>query len=168
MKPSCLSLPLLLALVPGLARAQGAFPTNAHATVTSAVSVAKLADLSFGATPIVAGAAATVLPQNGGAARVDYNEPTSVTAPAFLMLSGPSGSQLRIDLTCAQAAAASAPAPAAFTGGCAGGFTPPLSGNIGGSHYLYFGGVIGSAATNAAAAGTYAGSFAVTATYVAY
>jgi len=164
--------PIILALLLGVAlpvagRAQS-LPVNAHATVTSSVSIARLADLSFGAVALVPGVPATVSPANGGMARVDYNEPTTVTAPAFLMLGGPAGALLRVDLVCASHATATATAPVTFPAGCAGGFATPISGNVGGTHYVYIGGTLAAAASNAALAGSYAGSFSVTVTYVVY
>lgn len=156
-----------LALCPRPAAAQS-FPLNALGTVATAVTVAKLADLTFGATAIVPGAVASVAPANGGRARIDYNEPANVTMPNFVMIAGPGGAPLRVDLVCAEHATAAAPAPTLFVAPCAGGFTPPIGGNVGGTHYIYVGATISAGATASVPAGAYAGSFAVTATYVAY
>ncbi len=144
------------------------FSLNALGTVASAVSVARLGDLSFGATAIVPGTGAGVTPANGARVRVDYNEPTSVTAPNFIMIAGPGGAQLRVDLVCAEAATASAPSPTPFVAPCAGGFVPPVTGNVGGTHFIYVGGTIGAAASAAAPAGSYVGTFSVTASYASY
>jgi hypothetical protein len=166
MRPVVLAL-CLLALRPHQLPGQS-FSLNAQGTVASAVAIARLGDLSFGATAIVPGTGSSVTPANGARIRVDYNEPTSVTAPGFLMIVGPGGAQLRVDLACAQATTASAPAPIAFATTCAGGFIPPLAGNVGGTHYIYVGGSIGAAATATVPAGSYAGTFSVTASYVNY
>ena len=168
MRPSSRLLVLFALLpCPRPARAQS-FPLNALGTVATAVTVAKLADLTFGATAIVPGVAAAVAPANGGRARIDYNEPASVTMPNFVQIAGPAGAPLRVDLVCAQHTTAAAPAPTLFVAPCAGGFTPPISGNVGGTHYIYVGATISAAATTSVPAGAYAGSFAVTATYIAY
>lgn len=158
---------LMLAFWPLEVRAQS-FSLNGHARVASAVSLARLSDLAFGATAIVPGTATSVTPANGARVRVDYNEPATVTAPDFVMIAGPSGAQLRVDLTCAQDPSAAAPAPAPFGPPCAGGFIPPIAGNVGGTHYIYVGGTVAPAASVTVPAGSYAGSFAVTATYVNY
>ncbi|MDB4887295.1 MAG: hypothetical protein JWN79_2733 [Gemmatimonadetes bacterium] len=162
--------PLLMSLALLGSTGAGAqnYSLNAHATVTSSVSVAQVASLGFGSAAIVPGTAITVSAANGGKARVDFNEPTVVTVPAFLLLAGPFGSQVRVDLACAQATTASASAPTLFSSGCAGGFTPPLGGHVGGSHYIYIGGALSSAASSAAPAGSFTGSFSVTASYVVY
>ncbi|MDB4879284.1 MAG: hypothetical protein JWL60_730 [Gemmatimonadetes bacterium] len=163
--PLALPLALLLALPRSGARAQA---LNAHATVASSVSITRVADLAFGAVAITPGILATVTPANGGRARIDYNEPATVTAPAFVMLAGPSATQLRVDLQCAAHATSASSAPVLFPAGCAGGFSAPISGNVGGTHYVYVGGTVAAAASSAAPAGSYAGSFSVTATYVVY
>jgi hypothetical protein len=77
---------------------------NAHATVTSAVGVARLSDLAFG-TPIPPGTATSLTLANGARVRADYNEPTSVTAPDFIMIAGPAGALLRT-ISCARQPAA--------------------------------------------------------------
>jgi spore coat protein U-like protein len=141
---------------------------NARGTVASAVSVARLSDLDFGAAAIVPGIAASIAPANGARIRVDFNEPTTVTAPDFLMITGPAGALLRVDLVCAQAPTPGAAAPTAFVAPCAGGFVPPIAGNVGGTHYIYVGGTIAAPATTTVRAGSYAGTFAVTASYVNY
>lgn len=158
---------LMLAVWPLEVRAQN-FSLNARGTVASAVSVARLSDLAFGATAIVPGTATSVAPANGARIRVDFNEPTTVTAPDFVTIAGPGGALLRVDLACAQDPTPTAAAPAAFAAPCAGGFVPPISGNVGGTHYIYVGGTIAAPATSAVPAGSYAGSFAVTASYVNY
>lgn len=158
---------LMLAVWPLEVRGQ-VFSLNAGGTVASAVSIARVSDLSFGPTAIVPGTATTVTPANGALVRVDYNEPASVTAPDWITISGPAGALLRIDLVCAQDPTPSAAAPTVFAAPCAGGFIPPISGNVGGTHYIYVGGVIGAAATTSVPAGSYAGTFSVTATYVNY
>jgi hypothetical protein len=163
--------PLLLALTGALAplaaHAQS-FPLNAHGRVASAVSVARLSDLTFGATAIVPGTTATITAANGAAVRVDFNEPATITAPDFVMIAGPGGSTLRVDLSCAQSAAAASPTPAPFTTSCLGGYVPPIAGNVGGSRFVYIGGTIAANATVPLRAGSYAGTFAVTASYVSY
>jgi hypothetical protein len=131
------------------------------------VSIARLNDLDFWAA-IAPGTAASVSPANGARVRVDYNEPTTVTAPGFVMISGPAGALLRVDLACAQDATAAAAAPTAFGASCAGGYIPPISGSVGGSHYIYLGGTIAAGATTSVPAGSYAGTFSVTASYVSY
>jgi hypothetical protein len=158
---------LMLAVWPLEVRAQS-FSLNAHASVASAVSIARLSDLAFGGTAIVPGTATSVAPANGARVRVDYNEPASVTAPDFVMIAGPAGAQLRVDLVCAHDPSAAAAAPTAFGVPCAGGFIPPIAGNVAGTHYIYVGGTIASGASTSVPAGSYAGSFAVTATYVNY
>jgi hypothetical protein len=158
---------LMLAVWPLEIRAQN-FSLNAHGTVASAVSVSRLSDLAFGATAIVPGIAASVTPANGARIRVDFNEPTTVTAPDFVMITGPAGALLRVDLACAQATTPAAAAPTVFAAPCAGGFIPPISGNVGGTHYIYVGGTIAAPAATAIPAGSYAGTFAVTASYVNY
>ena len=158
---------LMLALWPLEVCAQN-FSLNARGTVASAVSVARMNDLSFGAVAIVPGTAAAVSPANGARVRVDYNEPTSVTAPDFVMIAGPAGALLRVDLVCAHDPTPSAPAPTAFGTPCAGGVVPPLSGNVGGTHYVYVGGVVGASSSASVPAGSYAGTFSVTASYVNY
>jgi spore coat protein U-like protein len=158
---------LLLALWPLEVCAQS-FSLNGHASVASAVSVARLSDLAFGATAIVPGTAASVAPADGARIRVDFNEPATVTAPDFVMIAGPAGSSLRVDLVCAQDPTPTAGAPTAFAAPCAGGFIPPLTGSVGGTHYIYVGGTIAVAASTSVAAGSYAGTFTVTATYVSY
>ena len=158
---------LMLALWPLEIRAQN-FSLNAHGTVASAVSVARLSDLAFGATAIVPGTATSVTPANGARIRVDFNEPTTVTAPDFVMIAGPGGALLRVDLVCAQDPTPSAATPTAFAALCAGGFIPPISGNVGGTHYIYVGGTVAPAASASLRAGSYAGTFAVTASYVNY
>ena len=155
------------ALIPVFAGAQS-FSLNAHGRVASAVSVARLGDLAFGVTAIVPGTAATVTAANGAVVRVDYNEPATITAPDFVMISGPGGSSLRVDLSCAQAAVASSASPAPFAISCLGGYSPPISGNVGGSRFVYIGGTIAALATVPLRAGAYAGTFAVTASYVSY
>lgn len=140
---------------------------NAHATVTSEVGVARLSDLAFG-TPILPGTATSLPPANGARVRVDYNEPTSVTAPDFIMIAGPAGALLRVDLVCAHDPTPAAAAPTIFGTPCAGGFIPPIGGNVGGTHYIYVGGVVSSSSSASAPAGNYAGTFSVTATYVNY
>jgi hypothetical protein len=164
--PRVIALALLL-LAPATVPAQS-FSLNAGATVTSAVTVVRLGDLSFGATAIVPGSGATVTAANGGRARLDYNEPAAVAIPAFVMLAGPGGTLLRVDLACAQATTSSSPSPTPFSAGCATGFTPPVSGDIGGTHYVYIGGSVSPASSSGALAGSYAGTFSVTATYTAY
>ena len=158
---------LMLALWPLEVSAQN-FSLNARGSVASAVSIARMSDLSFGATAIVPGTAASVAPANGALVRVDYNEPTSVTAPDFIMITGPAGVLLRVDLVCAHDPTPSAAAPTAFAAPCAGGFIPPISGNVGGTHYIYVGGAIGATLTTNVPAGSYAGTFSVTAMYVNY
>ena len=158
---------LMLAVWPLEIRAQN-YSLNAHGTVASAVSVARLSDLAFGATAIVPGTPASVTPANGARIRVDFNEPTTVTAPDFVMITGPAGTLLRVDLACAQDPTPSAATPTAFAAPCAGGFVPPIAGNVGGTHYIYVGGTIAAPATASIPAGSYAGSFAVTASYVNY
>jgi spore coat protein U-like protein len=158
---------LMLAVWPLEICAQN-FSLNARGTVASAVSVARLSDLAFGATAIVPGTAASVAPANGARVRVDFNEPTTVTAPDYVMITGPAGALLRVDLACAQDATPTAAAPTAFGVPCAGGFVPPISGNVGGTHYIYVGGTSAVPASSTAAAGSYAGTFAVTASYVNY
>ena len=141
---------------------------SARGTVTSSVTAVRVNDLTFGATAIVPGVAASVAPANGARVRVDFNEPTTVTAPNFVMIGGPGGATLRVDLVCAQDASAAAPAPTSFGTPCAGGFIPPVTGNVGGTHYIFVGATIGAAASATAIAGVYAGSFSVTATFVTY
>ena len=158
---------LMLAVWPLEVCAQN-YSLNAHGTVASAVSVSRLSDLAFGATAIVPGTAASVTPANGARIRVDFNEPTTVTAPDFMTITGPAGALLRVDLSCAQATTPAAAAPTAFAAPCAGGFIPPISGNVGGTHYIYVGGTIAAPATLPVPAGSYAGTFAVTASYVNY
>jgi hypothetical protein len=158
---------VLLTGTPVLASAQS-FSLNAGATVTSVVTVARLGDLSFGTTAIAPGSSASVTAANGGRARVDYNEPALVTVPPFVMIAGPGGTLLRVDLACAQATTAASAAPTPFASGCAGGYTPPISGDIGGTHYVYIGGAVSAASSSGALAGSYAGTFSVTATYTAY
>jgi hypothetical protein len=157
----------LLLSVPVAAPAQ-AFAVNAGATVTSAVTVVRLGDLSFGATPIIPGSGATVTAANGGRAQLNYNEPATVTIPAFVMVAGPGGALLRVDLACAQATTPTSSTPTPFSAGCAAGFIPPITGDIGGTHYVYIGGTVTSVASGGAGAGSYAGTFPVTAAYVAY
>ena len=157
----------MLALWPLEMSAQS-FSLNAHGTVASTVSIARLSDLSFGPTAIVPGVTASVTPANGAQVRVDYNEPTSVTAPDYVLIAGPAGALLRVDLVCAHDPGPSAPAPAPFGAPCAGGFVPPLSGSVGGTHYLYVGGVINPSSSMSVLAGSYAGTFSVTASYVNY
>jgi hypothetical protein len=158
---------LMLALWPLEMRGQN-FPLNAHGLVASTVTVARLGDLSFGATAIVPGTAANVAPANGARVRVDYNEPTTVTAPNFVMIGGPAGAVLRVDLVCAQDVSAASAAPVAFAAPCAGGFIPPMAANVGGTHFIYVGGTIAPASSLSAPAGNYAGGFSVTATFVSY
>jgi hypothetical protein len=158
---------LMLAVWPLEVCAQN-FSLNARGTVASAVSVARLSDLAFGAAAIVPGIAASVTPANGARVRVDFNEPTTVTAPDFVMITGPSGVLLRVDLACAQDPSPAAAAPTVFVAPCAGGYVPPIAGNVGGTHYIYVGGTIAAPATLTIPAGSYAGSFAVTASYVNY
>lgn len=158
---------LMLAVWPLEVRAQS-FSLNAHGTVASMVSVARLSDLAFGATAIAPGVVASIAPANGARVRVDYNEPASVTAPDFVMIAGPAGGSLRVDLVCAQDATPASATPTVFAAPCAGGFIPPLAGNVGGSHYIYVGGTIAVAASANVPAGSYAGTFTVTATYVSY
>jgi hypothetical protein len=160
-------LALACTLVPISATAQS-FPLNAHGRVASAVNVARLNDLSFGATAITPGTGAAITAANGAVIRVDYNEPATITTPDFVMIAGPGGSAVRVDLSCAQAAVASSPAPAPFPGSCLSGYAPPLAGNTGGSRFVYVGGAIAGAATLPLRAGSYAGSFTVTAAYVSY
>lgn len=156
-----------LAAAPRAARAQ-AFSANAHGVVATVVSLARLNDLAFGATAITPGVLTSVTPANGARLRVDYNEPASVTSPSFVMLSGPGGAQLRVDLVCAQATTAANPSPTPFTGPCAGGFVTPISGSVGGTHYVYIGGTVTGGSSSAAVAGSYAGSVTVTAAFVVY
>lgn len=158
---------LMLAVWPLEVRAQN-FSLNAHGTVASSVSVARLSDLAFGATAIVPGTATSVTPANGARIRVDFNEPTTVTAPDYLTITGPGGALLRVDLVCAQDPTPTAATPTPFAAPCAGGFVPPISGNVGGTHYIYVGGTIAGPATASIPAGSYAGSFTVTASYVNY
>ena len=166
MRPFALAA-LMLAGWPLAMRAQNV-SLNAHGTVASSVTAVRVNDLTFGATAIVPGVAASVAPANGARVRVDFNEPTTVTAPNFLMIAGPGGATLRVDLVCAQDANAAASAPAAFVNPCAGGFIPPIGGNVGGTHFIFVGATVGAAASAAAIAGNYAGSFSVTATFVSY
>jgi hypothetical protein len=158
---------LLVALWPLEMRAQS-FSLNAQASVASQVSVSRLADLAFGATAVVPGVTTSVLPANGALVRVDFNEPATVTSPNFVMIGGPAGATLRVDLVCAQDPSAGAAAPLAFPAPCAGGFVPPMAGNVGGTHYIYIGGTIVSASSTTVPAGSYAGTFSVTATFVSY
>jgi hypothetical protein len=132
------------------------------------VSVARISDLSFGATAIVPGTPASITAANGAVVRVDYNEPVTVTAPNFVIIAGPGGSTLRVDLTCAEAATAPSPSPASFPTTCLAGYAPPIAGNAGGSRFVHIGGAIAAAATLSVPAGTYAGTFSVTASYVSY
>ena len=166
MRPFSLAL-LMLALWPLEVRAQN-FSLYARGRVASTVTVARLGDLSFGATAVVPGTAASIAPANGARVRVDFNETTTVTAPNFVTITGPAGATLRVDLVCAQDVSAASAAPTAFAAPCAGGFIPPMSGNVGGTHYIYVGGTIAPAASLAAPAGVYAGGFSVTATFVSY
>lgn len=156
---------LLLALPPRAARAQN-FPANLHGTVSSLVSIARVNDLAFGAVAIVPGVPTTVAPANGALVRVDYNVPTTVTAPDFVMIAGPGGALLRVDLACASDPTASSAAPTPFANPCSGGVIPPLAGNVGGTYYIYIGGTVVASAAASVPAGSYAGSFSVTATYV--
>jgi hypothetical protein len=165
--PRILSLAVGTALCVAPAAAQNV-SLNAVATVSTVVTVSKLADLSFDATAVVPGMLATVAPANGGRVRIDYNEPTTVTIPNFVLIPGPGGAALRVDLVCAQHASATAAAPTLFVAPCAGGFVPPLGANVGGTHYVYIGGTITPAATTLVPAGAYAGNATVTATYVVY
>jgi hypothetical protein len=160
-------LALACALLPVTALAQS-FTLNAHGRVASAVSVARLSDLTFGAAAIIPGTAASVTAANGAVVQIDYNESANITAPDFVMLAGPGGSALRVDLTCAEATTASSAAPAAFPTSCLSGYAPPLSGNVGGRRFVYIGGSISAASTPSVRAGSYAGSFSVTASYIAY
>jgi hypothetical protein len=165
--PRVIAIALLL-LAPAMVSAQS-FSLNAGATVITVVTVTRLADLSFGATAVVPGTGATIPAANGGRARVDYNEPAVVTIPAFIMLAGPGGTSLRVDLTCAQATTSASASPTPFSSaGCPGGYTPPISGNVGGTHHVYIGGTVSPASSSGALAGSYAGTFSVTATYTAY
>jgi hypothetical protein len=157
---------IMLAFSPFELSAQN-FALNAHATVTSEVSIARLSDLAFGAA-ILPGTASSVAPADGARVRVDYNEPASVTAPDFVMVAGPAGALLRIDLVCAHDPTPAAVAPTVFAAPCAGGFIPPIGGNVGGTHYVYVGGVVSAGASAGVRAGSYAGTFSVTATYVNY
>ena len=166
MRPFSLAL-IMLALWPLEVRAQNV-SLYARGLVASSVTVARLGDLSFGATAIVPGTAANIAPANGARVRVDYNEPTTVTAPNFVMIAGPAGATLRVDLVCAQDVSAASAAPIAFAAPCAGGFIPPMSGNVGGTHYIFVGGTIAPASSLSAPAGSYAGGFSVTATFVSY
>jgi hypothetical protein len=166
MRPLVLAL-LMLAVWPLEMRGQN-YSASALASVASSVTAVRLNDLSFGATAIVPGTAASVAPANGARVRVDFNEPTTVTAPNFLMIGGPAGATLRVDLVCAQDASAAAAAPTAFGAPCAGGFIPPIAGNVGGTHYIFVGATVGAAASASAVAGNYAGSFSVTASFVSY
>jgi hypothetical protein len=166
MRPFALGL-LLVALWPLEMRAQN-FSLNAQATVASQVTVARLADLAFGATAVVPGVSTSVTPANGARVRLDFNEPATVTTPNFVMIGGPAGASLRVDLVCAQDPSAVAATPTAFPAPCAGGFVPPISGNVGGTHYIYIGGTIVSASSMTVPAGSYAGTFSVTATFVSY
>ena len=166
MRPLALAL-LMLAVWPLEMRGQN-YSLSANATVASSVTAARVNDLSFGATAIVPGVAASVTPANGARVRVDFNETTTVTAPNFIMIGGPGGAALRVDLVCAQDASASATTPTAFGAPCAGGFIPPIAGNVGGTHYIYIGATVSAAASASAVAGNYAGSFSVTATFVSY
>jgi hypothetical protein len=158
---------LMLAVWPLEVRAQS-FSLNAHGTVASAVAIARLGDLDFGATAVVPGTSVSVAPANGARGRVDFNEPTTVTAPDYVMIAGPGGAQLRVDLVCAQATTAVSASPTSFVAPCAGGYVPPIAGNVGGTHYIYVGGTIAPLSTATIRAGSYAGSFPVTATYVSY
>jgi hypothetical protein len=166
MRPLSIAL-LMLAVWPLEVRAQN-YSVYARGRVASTVTVARLGDLSFGAAAIIPGIAATIAPANGARVRVDFNEPTTVTAPNFVMIAGPAGASLRVDLVCAQDASAASPAPTAFAAPCAGGFIPPMSGNVGGTHYVYVGGTVAPASSLSAPAGVYAGGFSVTATFVSY
>lgn len=166
MRPFSLAL-LMLALWPLEVRAQNT-SLYARGLVASTVTVARLGDLSFGATAIIPGTAANIAPANGARVRVDFNEPTTVTAPNFVTIAGPAGASLRVDLVCAQDVSASSAAPIAFAAPCAGGFIPPMSGNVGGTHYIFVGGTIAPASSLSAPAGSYVGGFSVTATFVAY
>ena len=166
MRPIALSALMLAAWPLGL-RAQNV-SLSAHGTVTSSVTAVRVNDLTFGATAIVPGVAASVAPANGARVRVDFNEPTTVTAPNFVMIAGPAGTTLRVDLVCAQDANPAAASPTAFVTPCAGGFIPPISGNVGGTHFIFVGATVGAAASASALAGNYAGSFSVTATFVSY
>jgi spore coat protein U-like protein len=166
MRPILLAI-LMLAVWPLEVCAQN-FSLNARGTVASAVSVARVSDLAFGAAAIVPGVAASVTPANGARVRVDFNEPTTITAPDYVMIVGPGGALLRVDLSCAQDPTPASAAPTAFGAPCAGGFVPPISGNVGGTHYIYVGGTIAGPATTTVPAGSYAGTFAVTASYVNY
>lgn len=158
---------LALAIAPHAGGAQS-FSLNAHGLVASAVSIARMGNLSFGATAIVPGTTASVAPANGALVRVDYNEPTTVTAPDFVMIGGPGGAALRVDLVCAHDATATSGSPTAFAAPCAGGVIPPIAGNVGGTHYIYVGGTITAGSSANVPAGSYAGSFSVVATYVNY
>lgn len=166
MRPFPIAL-LMLALWPLEVRAQN-FSVYARGRVASTVTVARISDLSFGATAIIPGTAANIAPANGARVRVDFNEPTTVTAPNFVLIAGPSGATLRVDLVCAQDATVASAAPTAFAAPCAGGFIPPMSGNVGGTRYIYVGGTVAPASSLAAPAGAYAGGFSVTATFVSY
>jgi hypothetical protein len=166
MRPFLLAV-LMLTAWPLEVRAQS-FSLNAHGTVASAVTIAGLGNLAFGAAAIVPGTSASITPANGASVRIDFNEPTTVTAPDFVMIAGPGGALIRVDLVCAQATTAAAASPTAFAAPCAGGFVPPIAGNVGGTHYIYVGGTIAALSTATIPAGSYTGSFPVTATYVNY
>jgi hypothetical protein len=162
-----LLLVLVLALAaPATASAQ-IYSVNASAVVTSAVSMTSLTDLTF-ASPVIPGVTATVSPTNGGRAQLTYNEMATVMIPASLMLTGPAGAQLRVDLTCAESTVSNSATPTAFPSGCTSGLTVTVSGNVGGTRFVYVGGTVSNFSSTSAVAGNYSGSFPVTASYVTY
>ena len=158
----------LVALVafPAVVSAQTATATiNATAIVQSAVTFSNTANLDFGAA-ITPGSGATVTPANGGKAMVSYNVPTTVTVSGTALANG--AASLPVSYSCAQATTGTNPAPTAFAGTCAAGYTTALVGNFQTDHWIYIGGVIAAAATTSAPAGTYTGTVTLTATYTTF
>lgn len=168
MKRSALAVVLAAAFAAPAALSAQATQTQSitvNATVHSYVAWTKTADLTF-AAGITPGTAASVAPSAGALLSLSYNQDLSVAAPAAVSITNAaSGASMSVDLTCAQSAAAADPAPTAFV--CATGQALTFSGTTANTRYFYVGGDITAANSTGRPAGSYTGTFNITASYTA-
>lgn len=168
MKRSTLAVVLAAAIAaPAIASAQATQTQSitVNATVHSYVAWTKTADLTF-AAGVTPGTAATVAPASGALLSLSYNQDLSVAAPASVSISNvATGAAMTVDLTCAQSAVAADPAPTAFV--CTTGQALTFSGTAANTRYFYVGGGITAANSTGRPAGSYSGTFNITASYTA-
>lgn len=154
--------------IPGVAQAQTQTATiNVTAKVQTAVTFSNSAPLDFG-TAITPGTAASVAPADGGKVMVSYNTPTTVTVAGTVLTETAGSATIPVTYSCSHATTGTSTAPTAFAGTCAAGYTTTLNGRAKTDHWIYLGGGIAAAATNAVPAGNYSGTATFTATYTTY